>query len=858
LFAPRFSSTVTYQYSMATDAAHFLFTSGVIPASDTSLAIFSPLVRRWFVERFGHPTPGQRRAWPAIVAGENLLLCAPTGSGKTLAAFLPILDQLATQSGSGIACVYVAPQKALAVDVRRNLRRYLIEMQLPGRIRIALRTGDTPPRVRRRMLRRPPDILLTTPESLAVMLAQPAVLACLSGVRWVVVDEVHALAGNKRGADLSLSLERLEEAALLPLQRIGLSATCAPRTVVATFLVGAGRPCTVAAVPEQRGFDLDIELLPEGERGFLQRLTERLVSEIECHTTTLIFTSARGLAERLTWSLRRQMPDCAEQIAVHHSSLAALPRRLVERRLKSGKLRAVVSSTTLELGVDIGTVERVVLVHPPGGAVRLLQRLGRSGHGPARTRRGLVLNTTAGELLEAAVTGAASRASQIESLRIAEHPLDVLCQHLVGLASARSLHPDEAFALVRRAAPYRHLTRQDFDDCVAYLCGRHPDGREWLPARLKQDEDGLTIVDRTTARLMLRNFGTILAEVPRRVRLVDGTQVGEVDEPYAEKLQPGDRFLLDGRCLEFRGATWEGVVEVQEVPGRPLVPRWSGDTHSLSAELSQRLFAMRVQAAEALRDGPAALRALLRGDYHLPEPATAVLMTYFLQQEAISEIPGLQTLLIECLAHGRVSECYVHTPLHHAGNDALARVAVRRLVRQLGRSVSSMVADLGLLLCIGGPELTDDDWRGLFDANGFGADLDAALKDDALLRMRFGQVAQTGLMVLRNPLGGRRKVGGADWVNRRLFEQVRSLAPAFVLMRQAAREAHESCDARAALTFAESVPRLTLRRRYLAAPSPFAQHWSQQVAGPQESAESPEEVLRRLHAALTGGLHAGA
>jgi ATP-dependent Lhr-like helicase len=582
-------------------------------------------------------------------------------------------------------------------------------------------------------------------------------------------------------------------------------------------------------------------------------LTERLVPDIERHTTTLIFTSARGLAERLTWSLRRQMPECAGQIAVHHGSLAALPRRLVERRLKSGQLRAVVSSTTLELGVDIGTVERVVLVHPPGGAVRMLQRLGRSGHGPTRIRRGLVLSTTAGELLEATVTGAASRAGQIEASRMPEQPLDVLCQHLVGLAAARSWQPDEIFALVRRAAPYRELSRQDFDDCVAYLCGRHPDGREWLPARLKYSEDGMSIVDRATARLMLRNFGTILAETPRRVRLVDGTQIGEVDEPYAEKLQPGDRFLLDGRCLEFRGATWEGMVEVQEVPGRPLVPRWSGDTGSLSAELARRIFTMRVQAGEALREGPGALRALLRGDYHLPEPATMVLMAYFLQQEAVSEIPGPQSLLIECLAHCRVSECYVHTPLHRAASDALARVAVRRLVRNLGRTVSSLVADLGLVLCVSGPELSDDEWRRLFGASGFASDLEAALADDSLLRLRFGQVAQTGLMVLRNPLGGRRKVGGSDWADRRLFEQVRSLSPDFVLMRQAARDVRESCDAEAALAFAESVPRLTLRRRHLTAPSPFAQHWSQQVAGPAESAESPEEVLRRLHATLTGG-----
>jgi ATP-dependent Lhr-like helicase len=835
---------------MATDANQFLSFPPTVPALDTALSSLSIPLRAWFSQRFGQATPGQRQAWPAIVNGCNLLLSAPTGSGKTLAAFLPILDHLLTTCYQGTRCVYVAPQKALAVDVRRNLRRYLAE--LDSKLRLGLRTGDTSARLRRRMRLRPPDILLTTPESLAVLLAQPADLIRLAEVRWVIVDEIHAVAGCKRGADLSLSLERLEANAGGLLQRIGLSATCAPQGEVARFLVGAGRSCTIANVPEQRGLDLQVELLANGDGGFLQRLADRLATELERHATTLIFTSARGLAERLAWAMRQRFPQFADHIAVHHSSLAPLRRRLVERRLKSGRLRAVVSSTSLELGVDIGSVDMVVLVHPPGGAVRLLQRLGRSGHGPDKLRRGLVLTTCPGELLEAAVTSTASRAGQIEPVRLSEHPFDVLCQHLVGMASAQPWHPDEAFALVRRAACYRELTRGDFNDVLAYLSGQHRDGRQWLPPRLRWQDQHFVIADERTGRLLLRNLGTILTDQPRTVRLLDGSPVGSVDEPYADRLQPGDRFLLDGRCLEFKALTWE-AVEVAEALGRPLVPRWAGDGLPLTEELAHRLVALRTRAAETLRSGPAALRRLLHTDYHLDDRGASVLTTYFLQQETVSEIPDGQALLIECIRLAGVQECYVHTPLCRAANDALARVAVQRLARDLGRTASSLVADLGLLLCVSGRDLTQAQWRQIFALQDFEKDLNASLVDGPLVRERFQRVAQTGLMILRNPLGARRQVGGADWANRRLFEQVKAADAEFVLLRQAAREVRELCDGAAAARFVATLPRLVIRCRALAAPSPFVQHWSQAITGPAESPVAPEEVLRRLHAVLTGG-----
>jgi ATP-dependent Lhr-like helicase len=852
------------------------------PSSEVALTALQAPMRAWFRHRFGGPTPAQCLAWPTLAAGQNLLLCAPTGSGKTLAAFLPILDQLRTQAAaSSIRCLYITPLKALGNDIRRNLRlclRDIREFAGPSdpraftKVRVGLRTGDTSPRERRRFRRRPPDILLTTPESLAVLLSQPFSADLFVGLHWVVVDEVHALAANKRGADLAISLERLTVLADGQLQRIGLSATCRPLTEVARLMVGQ-RSCTVAQVADTAPLTLVIEPLEE-VGGFLNRLIDRLEPELARNRTTLIFTNVRSLAERLAWALRHRFPAWDEQIAVHHSALAAARRRRVEQRLTKGRLRAVVSSTSLELGIDIGSVDAVVLVHPPGGVVRLLQRVGRGGHGPGRPRRGLVLTASSAELLEAAVTGACceSRALQQEPLRVPTFPLDVLCQQLLGMAAQRPWSAAEPFDLVRRAYPYRDLSRADFDACLHYLSGCHADGRAWLPARLGWKGDMFTIRDERTARLLRRNLGTIIADEPRTVLLNEprGLQstlpsrcVGHVDEAFADRLQPGDRFLLDGLCLEFRHSDGQTLV-VEEVVGRPLTPRWGGEGWPLSAELSQRLYQLRFRAADALREGPAALAALLRREYGLEGQAITLLAAYFQRQESFSEIPDGLGCLIEVVDSDTGTDYYLHTPLNRAGNDALARVVVWRLARDGRRSATSVVADLGFALllprrwCLNPDQavqtvLTPESWRGLLSPHGFEAHLAEAVAESDLLRERFRRVALTGLMLLRSPLGRRRQVGGPGWAERRLFEQVRAANPEFVLLRQAVREVREECvDVRAAQSFLEELAFQPVRFRHLPDVSPFAQSWTQLAAGPAESVETPDESLHRLHATLMG------
>jgi ATP-dependent Lhr-like helicase len=849
----------------------------------------------WFRRRYGEPTEIQRAAWSRLPTGHHLLLSAPTGTGKTLAAFLPILTQLihagrALQPDGGdakpdpqagkpdlrdpqLSCLYVSPLKALSADTERTLSTHLDEMsallQGSGLPTLAVRSGDSTAAERRRLWRHPPDILLTTPESVAVLLSQPRAQELFAGLRWVVVDEVHALAASKRGADLALSLERLTQLARGRLQRIGLSATATPLTEAARWLAGDG--CVIARAAEAT--PLQLTLVPLEESGhFLPSLVDRLMPEVRGNRSTLVFTNNRRLAEQLGWALRRNMPELQAEIAVHHSSLAPERRRHVEEQFKQGRLRAVISSTSLELGIDIGAIDLVALVHPPGDVIRLLQRIGRAGHAPGRVGHGLVLTATEAELLEAAVTAASGHAGQCEPLRIPAHPLDVLCQHILGMAAAQTCSADEMYDLFRRAAPYRDLPRRDFDDCLAYL-GCRPVGhalqtdlRLDLPPRLRGEPASFTILNQRVARLLRRNLGTILADPVYEVWLSAGgprtedSRIGEVDRAFAERLRAGDRFLLDGRCLQVRSILpEESCLRVEEVAGRPIVPRWGGSGWPLSTELAQRLYLLRVQAAEALRDGSETLACLFRREYGLDDTATAALTAFFQRQECVSEIPDAASCLVEIVEHDSGVDCYFHTPLNRLGNDALARVAVHRLTRDFGRSADSLVADLGFALLLHGG--LDEEHRRIADvlrkllaAGDFEVDLESALQDSAALRERFQRVAQTGLMLLRQPLGQTRRVGGRDWGARRLFDRIQAYDRGFVLLRQARREIpSEWCDAAAAGHYVRGLEQLPLRCRPLSHPSPFVESWTQLEAGAAERVESPAEALLRLHASLTEG-----
>jgi ATP-dependent Lhr-like helicase len=434
--------------------------------------------------------------------------------------------------------------------------------------------------------------------------------------------------------------------------------------------------------------------------------------------------------------------------------------------------------------------------------------------------------------------------------------------------------------MVCRSYPYRGLPRGDFYACLSYLFGLDQNGQPWLPARLRGTADGFTILDNRTARLVRRNLGTILAEEPVPVNLaaeqtfeiskseIEGTAsflpIGQVDELFAERLQPGDRFLLDGRCLEFRRREVAGLL-VAEVGGRrPAVPRWGGEGWPLSAALAERLFVFRLRAAEALRDGAPALTVLLRREFGLGREAAGILAAYFQRQECVSEIPGLDAMLVEVVPGAAGTDLYLHSPLNRLANEALSRVALHRLATLHGRTAFPIVADLGFALLVRGGDLPGGKdgrpaalpqlVRELLSPRDFAAVLDTSLATSNLWRTRFQRVAQTGLMLLRRPNGRRRRVGGRDWGERRLFDQVLAHDPNFVLLRQAGREIRaDCCDAETARAYVERLPGLTVRCRQLGQVSPFVENWTQAAVGEGEPVETPGDALLRLHADL---LHA--
>jgi ATP-dependent Lhr-like helicase len=618
-------------------------------------------------------------------------------------------------------------------------------------------------------------------------------------------------------------------------------------------------------VHDRHSIDIHIELIAN-QVAYTRALADRLALELDKYRTLLVFAGSRALSEKIGWRLSQLHPRLP--IAVHHSSLDASRRRAIERRMKAGKLRAIICSTSLELGIDIGAIDQVVLVHPPGDVIRLLQRLGRSGHAPGRTRNGLILVSSAAELMEATVTVASARAGECEPLRIADAPLDVLCQQIMGLAAQGPFSVDEAYQMVRSAYPYRRLSRRDFDDCLGYLLGRDSSGRDWLPPRLCRSglpggtltdpkASSLQIINPRIAKLMLRNLGTILSEPSRGVRLRSdaepGLPIGSLDEAYADRLKPGDRFLLDSRCLELCKSGWNGLI-VAERMGSPMIPKWKGSTGPLSAELARRIYDLRTRAAEALREGPYVLTGLLTDEYGCDAPACRALAEFVERQERESEIPEPGTCLIEIVRGPGGGHCYLHTPLHRAANDALARVMARRLMHLTGRTVTSIVADLGLMLGSQSADVMQPAvWRALMATDSFEVDFCSAADDCVSLRDRFRQAALIGLMLLRNPLGGRRRVGGASWAERRLFSRVRQADPDFVLLRQSLREMREEiCDLPTALAFAREVAEWPVRCRFLPKISPFAENWTQVAAGPLESSESPSEILAQLQTSLLG------
>ena len=638
-----------------------------------AISTFHPVVWAWFNGAFPAPTPAQAQAWPAIAAGRDVLLAAPTGSGKTLAAFLAAIDRLVREGLNAelpdeTQVVYVSPLKALSNDIRRNLELPLagIAEELRARglpevaIRAWVRTGDTPASERQRAHRRPPHIVVTTPESLYILLGSETGRAMLRTTRTVIVDEIHALAPNKRGSHLALSLARLDALVGRRVQRIGLSATQKPIEAVADFLVGRTeqdkeRPCTIIDTGHGRARDLALEI-PEApleavmSNEVWEEVYRRIADLVAGHRTTLIFVNTRRLAERATRKLSELLGE--EHVTAHHGSLAKEQRLDAEQRLKSGKLKALVATASLELGIDIGDVDLVCQLGSPRAIATFLQRVGRSGHAVAGTPKGRLFPLSRDELVECTALLDSVRRGELDRLAIPGQPLDVLAQQIVAETAARDWNEDDLFRRFRQALPYRVLTREDFDAVLDMLArgfsARH--GRRG--ALIHRDAINHVIRGRKGARLTaLTAGGAIPDNADYQVLLEpDNHFIGSVNEDFAVESMAGDVFQLGNRSYRIRRVE-RGVVRVEDAQGMaPNIPFWLGEAPGRSDELSVSVSRLRAAVAERLRDDRTgeAVTCWLIDEVGIGAPAAQQLVEYLQSSHAaLGCLPTHETVVLE-------------------------------------------------------------------------------------------------------------------------------------------------------------------------------------------------------------------
>jgi ATP-dependent helicase Lhr and Lhr-like helicase len=731
-----------------------------------SLAGFRPATRDWFAASFAAPTDAQLRGWPEIASGRHTLICAPTGSGKTLAAFLWCLDRLMAEEIPDdplrrLRVLYISPLKALVHDVERNLRSPLAGLALATsargeaarEVRVAMRTGDTPADERRAFGRRPPDILVTTPESLYLLLTSAAREA-LRGVEWVIVDEIHALAGTKRGAHLALSLERLEALTEKSPQRIGLSATQRPLSVVAGYLggredardgegSGAPRPVTIVDAGVRKELDLEVVVPvddmaslgqvvpvteatggsaagPEERTSIWPQIHPRILELIRSHRSTIIFVNSRRLAERLAQRLNELAGE--ELVRAHHGSLAREERVTIEDALKAGRLPALVATSSLELGIDMGAVDLVIQVESPGSVARGLQRIGRAGHQVGEPSRGIIFPKYRGDLLECAVVTRAMRAGEIEPTVVPRSPLDVLAQQIVAAAAERRWPAEELFRLVRRAENYAGLGRDTFEAVLGMLAGQYPaDEFAELRPRVVWDRTAGTVESRRDARTVAvisggtipdrGLFGVYLADdeaggsSPARARdgRTGGRRVGELDEEMVYETRAGEVILLGASAWRIEEITHDRVL-VSPAPGESgKVPFWKGDGPGRPVELGRALggFTRTIaDTAAAGRAGRERAERILRDDHDLDELAARNLLDYLAdERQATGALPTDRTIVLQRFRDelGDWRICLL-TPFGARVHAPWALAIEARLRERLGLEAQPMWSDDGIVI----------------------------------------------------------------------------------------------------------------------------------------------------------------
>ena len=839
-------------------------------------ASLHPLLGAWFKWRFGSFTEPQRYAILNIHGLQNTLVSAPTGTGKTLSAFAAVLNELISLSDAGkledrIYCLYISPLRALSNDIEKNLDQPLQEIKKAAEklkkvidFRVAVRTGDTPAAERSRQLRKPPHILITTPESFAILLNSPRFIGHMKELKWVIVDEVHSLAENKRGVHLSLSLERLHQHNP-NVCRIGLSATIAPLDEMAKFLVGMKsekepRECKIVDVQSIKKLDLKVlsplpDLINASPEQIQEKLYQALHNLIQQHKTTLVFTNTRSATERVVHNLKERYPTFYHEgnLDAHHSSVSREKRLNVENRLKEGRLKCVVSSTSLELGIDIGFIDLVVLLGSPKSIARALQRIGRSGHRLHDTVKGRIIVLDRDDLVECAVLLKNAIEHKIDRIKIPRNCLDVLAQQIYGIAIADKIHEKDLFDLVRGSYCYSSLGKADFDEVIKYLAGhytsletRHVYAKIWF-----DPETGMIGKRGKLARVLyMTNVGTIPDEARIKVKLGEHP-IGTLDEIFVEHLRPGDVFVLAGQSYVFRYSRGN-TVQVQSAAKRPpTVPSWFSEMLPLSFDLAMEIQHFRLLMNEKFsgKKSREEIIGFINSFLYVDNNAASAIYSYFHDQFNFSIVPDEKTLLVEYFTDEEKKRFAIfHSLYGRRANDALSRAFAYLIGRLEHKDVEISMNDNGFILSC--EKLPIQQAFNLLKKNPVRDLARLAIEKSEVLSRRFRHCATRSLMILRSYKGREKSVGRQQMSSRLLLSAVKRISDDFPILKEARREVLEDLmDISSAEQVIEWINsgKVKVIEKNVEVPSPFAFNLFAQGHADILKMEGRLEFIRRMH-----------
>ncbi len=844
-----------------------------IRKSSEIIKILDPLVKEWFFDKFEDFSDSQLYGVMNVHERKNILISASTGSGKTLTSFLSILNYLVRLARKNeledkIYCVYSSPLKALNNDIYVNLVRPLgeiyelaekrgIELQ---KIRVGLRTGDTTPAEKAKMLKNPPHIFITTPESLAICLTTKKFIELFYGVEYVIIDEIHSL-GNKRGVYLNISLERLGELSNMVPVRIGLSATIAPLDVVANFLVGNGRDCLIAEVKGSKKIDIDIltgvkDLINTDVDEIHSSMYGLMDNLIQDHKTTVIFTNTRAATERVINHLKDMFPEkYIENIGAHHSSLSKEHRFEIEGKLRNGELKVVVTSTSLELGIDIGYIDLVILLGSPKSSARALQRIGRAGHKLHDTAKGRFLVLDRDDLVECCILNKECNEKKIDKINIPRNCLDVLSQQIYGMCIQKIWDINKMFKLIKNSYCYEDLSREDFMSVISYLAGEYDLEHRNVYAKIWYDKETKQVGKRgKLARVIyMTNIGTIPEESFVTIVIGSGegrgNKVGMIDEPFLEKMKPGDVFVLGGKKYQFMFTRGMKAYVKEGIRRNPTIPSWFSEQLPLSFDSALEIgkFRRMVNDRFEKKIGKEKIVEFIKKYCYVDSKVAGNIYNYFYEQYRYAKIPHEKRILIE-FYKGEKNYVVFHSLYGRRINDVLSRALGYLMGQKVGRDIEIGINDNGFYFS--GENLPIDEALKVLNEENLREVLEEAISKTEVLKRRFRHCAARSLMILRNYKGRTKSVGRQQMNSFFLLSALNKISRDFPILKEARREVLEDLmdieNARLILGRIKD-GKVKIDKIHTKLPSPFALNLVLQGYSDLLKMEDKIEFMKRMH-----------